>query len=76
VNALVQAKRPDLPADGHTTADYQQVRQGCVELGIKMYRSRGATDDGTGSYDVYAYAARYIDANVALLLGLDMPVIA
>lgn len=70
VNTLVTRLRPDaagLEAD---------IRQGALELGMKMYRSRGATDDGTAALDLYNYAARYLDANVRLLLGVDLPVIA
>lgn len=85
VNDLVARLRPDLRPgfdrfefDGAfetPVTDAPAVRQGALELGLKMYRARGATDD-TGSYDLYNYAARYLDANVRFLLGIDGPVIA
>lgn len=71
-NALVTGYRPEL--EDQDAADYPQVKRGTLELAVKMYRARGATDDGTGSLDVYAYAARYLDANVMTLLGIDRPV--
>lgn len=73
-NALVARLRPDITDP--TDPLHADVRQGATELALKLYRSRGATDDGTGSYDLYNYAARYLDANVRLLLGIDRPVIA
>ena len=72
VNTLISTYRDDLD----TTTGHDNVTRGALELAVKMYRSRGATDDGTGSLDMYAYAARYLDANVVMLLGLDRPVIA
>ena len=85
VNALLIRWRPDInPAYAREEFDTQfvqpssfaDVHHGGLELAVKMYRSRGATDDGTGSYDVYAYAARYVDANISMLIGLDRPVTA
>ena len=74
-NALVARWRPDIPTAGTTITDYPDVHAGALALAAKLYRTRGGSDDAGATPDLYTYAARLVDANTAMLLGIDGPVI-